>query len=940
MTRSTPLKNDFSAGEFAPVAESRVDFQRFPSGCRILENFLPLVVGAAVRRPGVRFIASTRYPDKHAILFPFQYSTEQAYVLEFGDLYVRFYRNDGPLLESAKTISAATQANPVVLTINAHGYSNGDDFECSGIVGMTQLNGRRFRVANKATNTVELTDQHGTNINGTAYSAYVSGGSANRVYTLTTTYQEDDLSLLKYAQKADVFYLANTEYVPRKLERYGATNWVLSQIDFQDGPYLPLNQSQATLAKSATSGAGVTISNSLSQTATGMANNGSGAIRVTLSAHGWKTGDRIDITGTTGTVESIGTWTVIRVSASTFDLAGSTFANAWAAGGTIKPHIFESTDVGRLIRIQDSSTWGYAKIVGYTSAVSVTADVINAFGATTAVATWRLGLYSQGGGYPSSVTFYEGRLFWGGCPLSPTRVDGSMSGGAYELFAPTTTAGVVNDDNAVSYPLDSGDVNNVLWMKDDEKGLIVGTKGGEWLLRASSQNVALTPTNVKATRSTTYGSYEGSQPVRTGKDILMVQRLRKKLRNLFYTYEIDGFDASDLTLLAPHIGQYLFGQVAFQSEPEGWVWCTRADGQVGSLMYERSESKIGWGRQILGGFIDTAKRRRAAAESVAVIPSPTDSRDEVWFLAQRMINGKTERYVEVLTEQWKVGDDQLMATYLDSCLTFDGAISQTLQPGTGANIKGTAGVIFTAGGSTFVVGDVGREITMRYFSYFDPEAEPEEGDESEDDDAAAIGEWVTARAKITGYTSATVVTAKILTAWPDLTLVASGGWRLSATVLTNLWHLEGETIRLNAEGATHPDVTVTNGRAQLRRPVSYAVAGLSYKSRLQTLRIEGGSQDGTAQGKKKRFSEVIIRCVQTLGGLIGSNFARSRMKPIKYRDSSVPMGQATRIADGDHEISPWDKGWETAGRICVLNDSPFPMTIAAIIPQLNVSDKG
>lgn len=929
MVRTSPLKNDFSTGEFAPVAESRVDFQRYPGGARILENFLPIVVGAAVRRPGTTFIASTRYPAKVATLLPFQYSTEQAYVLEFGDLYVRFYRNDGPLLEATKTISGATAANPVVLTINAHGYSNGDDIEVSGIVGMTQLNGRRFRVANKAANTVELTDMHGTNIDGTAYTAYSSGGSANRVYTLTTTYQEQDLTGLKYAQKADVFYIAHTEYVPRKLERYGATNWVLSQIDFQDGPYLPLNASQATLAKSATTGAGVTISCSLSQVATGMANNGSGAIRVTLAAHGWKTGDKIDITGTTGTTESIGTWTLIRVSASTFDLAGSTFVNAWVAGGTIKPHIFESTDVGRLIRILDSSTWGYAKIVGYTSAVSVTADVINAFGATTAVSTWRLGLYSEGGGYPSCVTFYEGRLFWGGCPLQPTRVDGSVSS-SYENFAPTTTAAVVGDDNAVSYTLDSGDVNNVLWMKDDEKGLLVGTKGGEWIVRANQTNAALTPTNVRATRSTTYGSYENSQPVRTGKDILMVQRKRQKLRNLAYTYEIDGFDAGDLTLLSAHIGQKLFGQIAFQSEPEGWVWCVRADGQMPTLMYERGESKIGWGRQIFGGYYDAAKTRHAVAESAAVVPSPTDSRDEVWVIINRSINGQTERYVELLTAPWEVGDDQQKAFYVDSGLIFDGATAatQTLTPGAGATVKGTTGVTFTAGGSVFVVGDVGRQITMRYFDY--TETDPESPEQ--------VGMWKTAKAEITGYTSGTVVTCTIFSPWPDLTAMASGGWRLSASSLSNLWHLEGQTIKVNAEGATHPDVIVTNGRATLTRPVAYAVAGLAYQSRLWTLRIEGGSQDGTSQAKKKRFNEVTVRVVQSLGGEIGPNF--DDMSPMDYRNSATPLGSAPSIGDGDHKISPWSKGWETEGRIAIRQSAPFPLTIAAIMPQLTTSDKG
>src|SRR5262249_27802825 len=198
---------------------------------------------------------------------------------------------------------------------------------------------------------------------------------------------------------------------------------------------------------------------------------------------------------------------------------------------------------------------------------------------------------------PSCVTFYEGRLFFGGCPLTPTRVDGSQSQ-AYESFAPSTTASVVADDNAVAYPLDSGDVNNVLWMKDDEKGLLVGTRGGEWLVRANALGDALTPTNVKAVRGTTFGSYENAQPVRTGKDVIFVQRKQRKARNLNYTYESDGFQASDLTLLSPHIAKEGLGQLAYQSEPAGWVWCVRGDGQVPVLAYDRDEQKIGWSRVI------------------------------------------------------------------------------------------------------------------------------------------------------------------------------------------------------------------------------------------------------------------------------------------------------------------------------------------------------
>jgi hypothetical protein len=938
MVRASPNKNDFSSGELASVLEGRQDIDRYAGGCRILENFLPLIVGGAQRRPGTNFVASTRYPDKLAVLLPFQYSTEQAYMLEFGDLYVRFYRNDGPLVETAKNITGATQANPVVLTITGHGYNNGDDIEVTGVAGMVQLNGRRFRVAGKTTNTVQLVDQHNpaNNIDGTGYSAYTSGGTASRVYTLTTTYQEGDLTGLKIAQSVDTLYITHQEYVPRKLQRYGATNWLLSQIDFLDGPYLPINTSQATLSPSATTGAGITVSCAVSKSATGMASNGSGQIRVTCSGHGFKTGDRVDITGTVGTTEANNAtdapWTVTRVSASTFDLNGSVFANAWVSGGTIKPHIYDTTDVGRLIRLQHSSTWGWGKIVTVSSAVSATVDIFQDFGATTATANWRTGLYSQGGGYPTCVAIYEGRLFLGGCPLTPTRIDGSIAqdsaGINYETFSPTRTDGSVTDAEALQYPLDSGDVNNVLWMKDDEKGLLVGTLGGEWLVRSNALGDALTPTNVKAVRGTTYGSYANSQPVRTGSDVIYVQRKQRKVRNLNYTYTTDGFQAGDLSLLSPHITINGVGQLAYQAEPQGWVWGVRGDGQAVVIGYDRGENKIGWGRVILGGFQDAARLRPAAMESAASIPSPDDARDEVWMIVRRTINGKTERYIEYLSGQWEEGDDQEQADFLDCSLKFNGAQNVTLTPGAGADAKGTTGVTFTAGASVFISSDVGRLITVRYFDY--SETDPE--------NPAQLGKWKTARAKITAYTSATVVTASILSPFQSTDMIATMGWRLSAEALSNLWHLEGETIRVNAEGATHPDRTVTNGTIQLTRGVGYAVAGLKCAARLQTLRIEAGAADGTSQGKIKRINEVVVRSVQSLGTQVGPDF--SNMEPISYRTSATPLGQPPEIADGDSEPIKWQNGYETDGRMSILNDSPFPCTVVALLPQVVTQDKG
>jgi hypothetical protein len=73
-----------------------------------------------------------------------------------------------------------------------------------------------------------------------------------------------------------------------------------------------------------------------STTITGAANNGSGAIRITVgSTSGWTTGDQKTIASVGGTTEANGTWTITVVSGTTFDLDGSTFTNAYTSGGYV-----------------------------------------------------------------------------------------------------------------------------------------------------------------------------------------------------------------------------------------------------------------------------------------------------------------------------------------------------------------------------------------------------------------------------------------------------------------------------------------------------------------------------------------------------------------------------------------------------------------------------
>ena len=75
-----------------------------------------------------------------------------------------------------KTITGATAANPVVITSAGHGFSNGDKISISKVVGMVELNVETaFTIANKATNTFEL-----SGVDGSSYTAYTSGGIATK----------------------------------------------------------------------------------------------------------------------------------------------------------------------------------------------------------------------------------------------------------------------------------------------------------------------------------------------------------------------------------------------------------------------------------------------------------------------------------------------------------------------------------------------------------------------------------------------------------------------------------------------------------------------------------------------------------------------------------------------------------------------------------------
>jgi hypothetical protein len=94
MARAAPAQVAFNSGELSRSLDARTDYTKYPSGCSVMRNFIPTVQGPAKRRGGTRFIAAVKDNSKRVYLQRFEYSVDQAYILEFGDTYIRFYTWD------------------------------------------------------------------------------------------------------------------------------------------------------------------------------------------------------------------------------------------------------------------------------------------------------------------------------------------------------------------------------------------------------------------------------------------------------------------------------------------------------------------------------------------------------------------------------------------------------------------------------------------------------------------------------------------------------------------------------------------------------------------------------------------------------------------------------------------------------------------------------
>lgn len=270
----TLIKSSFSSGEIAPSVWGRVDAQKVAMGCSVMRNCFVSYRGPASSRAGTLFCGQSLTPASinslPPILVRFQFNIFQSFILEFGvgnsspyASYMRIIANGGYVTETPVAITAASQANPAQITAPGHGYVNGNWVFIAAILGMTQLNGRTFIVANVTANTFTLTDTFGNSVNSLAFGAYLSGGTVARIYTNTQApYALADLPYLKIVQSADVMTLCcvnqatGIEYPPADLSRIANTNWSYAVTTFASAIAAPGSCTAVASVTIATNGTG------------------------------------------------------------------------------------------------------------------------------------------------------------------------------------------------------------------------------------------------------------------------------------------------------------------------------------------------------------------------------------------------------------------------------------------------------------------------------------------------------------------------------------------------------------------------------------------------------------------------------------------------------------------------------------------------------------
>lgn len=925
------IQNAFSTGVISPTLAGRTDLEKYDLALKEAINWYVDYRGGISTRPGTEYIGPVKTDTKQTrfVKFSFSPDTANTYVLLFGDLYIRFLQDGGYVLESAKTITGITQANPGVVTCTAHGWSNGDWVFLTGVGGMgTRVYGY-YQVASATTNTFELNDVYGNAIDTTGFPAFTSGGTAARVYEVTSPYAAADLARLKVHQIRDQLTITHVDYAPRTLTRTAATSWTLAEIDFTVPGTAPTNVAVDAGAGSAGVGFAVTVVTDdgeslpsridFDTTAVNYAVT-TGSAEVTWDADPAATfyniyrtlivptGSEVSHGMELGYIgQSYGPQFVDNNIVPDFSSAPPINRQPFADGAideiTITAGGSGYTHNSATVSVSGGGGTGFVGYPILSGGAVVGVRVVDpgsgyssptvTFGGSGTGATGTATATATGGNFPAVSTLFQQRRLYAGTANFPMTVFGSRPN-QYTNFASTDR--VVASD-AYEYTLDAEEVAPIRHLVPVVGGLLIFTQGGVFLLTAPEGRAVSATEALSDPQSSTGVSVV--DPLHIDNDVLFTQEKGAAVRALAFSDALQSFQPEDVSILSNHfftrLDRILFWSYA--EDPSKVVWAVKTKGTLLSLTYVPDQKVTAWcEHQTQGLFRD-------------VLVVEEDNVDVPYLVVERFINGRWSKFVErmkdrrftAVEEYW--GSDCALAntsTYPAADLTIAAA-------------TGT-GVTVTASTSVFVSGDVGKVLR------------------------AGGGRMVVA-----SFVSGTEITVDILRDILDIVPqstsgmpvpISSGDWTLNATftTVTGLRHLEGESVIALADGNVIGPYTVTDGEITLDRASSLVTVGFSYNCDAKSLPLT--SPNAVIEGRRKRIIGTAIRLNETRGLVVGAE--GGTLYSMKDR-TTEGYGIETRTRS-DISFQLVEATWTENESLHFRQAFPLPATILGLVYDVDIGD--
>jgi len=727
--------------------------------------------------------------------------------------------------------------------------------------------------------------------------AYVLNGS-NVIYELSMPYAEADLFKLKFTQSADVMTICHPSYPPKELRRYAHDNWQIVDVETKNGPFEDINVNEA-----------ITV----------YASDETGIITLTASQPIFgaeQTGKLFYLEQPA--IDAVPVWETSKDTlVDDVRRADSNYYRANTAGktGTLRPSHTEGMSWDGWGGSGSGATgvqWQYLHsgfgIVRITAAsgTTATATVIsripsNVVGSANASYKWARYAWNSVNGYPGTVVYYQQRLYFAASAAYPQTIWGSRTGD-YKDFGKNIP---LQDDDRIIYTYAGRQVNEIRHMID-VGSLVVLTSGGEYSV-TGDQNKVLTPGSFAMSSQGSNGS-SNVPPIAVANIALFIQEKGSVVRDLAYSFDVDGYQGSDLTILANHLfQQHSLVDWSFSIVPYSAAWCCRDDGLLMVMTYLREQQVFAWAPQSGTGKF----------ESTCSISE--GSEDAVYFVVNRFINGQTVRYIERLSS--RMFTDELDAFFVDSGLSYDGRNysdrTATITGGTGDWDYHNNFTLTVSGGAFFSAGDVGVQIQFPYTG-----TDPDNGEPVAMD----------LRCEILAVNSANSVTISAnRNVPPVLQNVATTNWRVARRTFGGLSHLEGQTVNILSDANVEPQKVVTGGAVTLQEPGAVVHIGLPINAQFETLDINITGQE-TLLDKKQNLPSVTL-IVNASRGIWattpGGKWYEYPQREFEFYDD--PVNDAT----GKVEIK-LDSVWSKSSRVKIRQTDPLPLSVLAVIPRLTV----